>query len=632
MKRFALLFVVTILVIGTGWIFGGLRISEDPGAYASLDETFAWKLRWRLDEPLAKGSVFEIRSRNMRRYFRWKKTGFVISHAEILEEIPSSGGNLFGNTTYANVRGRLERDMRIGDVIDIRFDSTASHFAGRNDEISIWVAPSEDGEYRKVEDTTVVLDVAAGPVCYLYIYCEPTPGPDGKIRTVISPEDRFGNAATFANGTKVGLNWMGQNRSEEVFSTKVIYLDATRHAVSRVQGTVSYKDLATTEDIENGAKGYGSVTVTSNPVWQRSGTGKEAAFGEFHWHTEFSADGAYSTRNALAFARDQMNMGYCMSSDHTPVNDWDEIVAAHEEFNRDDEFATLFGWEKSTKWGHENYYFTDPYHFVNPQNPEGPLMGNGWEDELWVLQKTLDRQISKAQDFMAIPHHTNVSGAPHWFAYPFDKVQPSEYHRLIEVFQCRGNQEREEYPGKLWRTWRAWHFKNNASVQHALGRGFKMGFTGGTDNHAAYPSKAFCSDSGYGKMPLNSTALTGVWADRVTRQGIFDGMFARSTWAVWDTRALVSFSIDGTAMGGEMNAARGEKLTAKVRISAEAPLETIEIVSGGDVTWSGASKTMDYNETIELDGPAEGDTYYYLRAVQEDGALMYASPVFVSVK
>lgn len=80
-----------------------------------------------------------------------------------------------------------------------------------------------------------------------------------------------------------------------------------------------------------------------------------------------------------------------------------------------------------------------------------------------------------------------------------------------------------------------------------------------------------------------------------------------------------------------MIAAAGEKLTAKMRISAEAPLETIEIVSDGRVVWNGGSETLDVSQTIELDGP-EGDTYYYLRALQEDGAVIYASPVFVSVR
>ncbi len=632
--RLKYLHLLSILLLCFSTAGAGLEIMTDPQAYASLEETFGWKLQWTLDEPYPAGTVFELRSRNMRTYYRWCKTEFKLSGAEILEVIPSEAGNLFSNTTHTNLKAKFTGDMKTGDVVIISFNSTASHFAGRNDEVSIWAArPAQEpaeAEFTLVPETTITLKVKAAPVANLYLYCEPTPGYDGKIRTIISPEDRFGNASRFTSPVTASFNWMGEKFDEQIHGTKEIFLDLPKQNIARLKATVSYKSLASFEDIENGQKTYGQVIVTSNPVWLAAFAKKQAAFGAFHWHTGISDDGAYTIDSGLEFARDQMNMNFCMPSDHTPKNGWQHTVEVVEQFNEDDKFATIFGWEKSTKWGHENYYFTDPYHFVNPTNPDGPLMGNRWEDKLWVLQEELDRQIKKAKDFIAIPHHTNVSGAPHWFPYPFDKVKPSEYHRLFEIFQCRGNQERDTYPGSAWRTWRGWHFNNGSSAQEALAKGFKMGFVAGTDNHAAYPSKLFCSAGAYGKVPLNSTALTGVWVKRITRQDIFDGMFARSTWAVWDSRALVYFTVNGAPMGSEVAAAAGDSIKARFKISAEAPLESIEIVSDGQAVWTGSSEKLDVDKQIELKAP-QNDTCYYLRALQTDGGIIYASPVFVKV-
>ncbi len=629
-RKFFLILILLLLVCDAN---GSLKITKDPGTYASLDEKFHWQLEWTLAEEMPEGTLFELRSKCMRTYYRWAKTDFELTNAEVIEVIPSSGKNLWSNTTWTNVRAELTRDLKTGDKVKISFDSTASHFAGRNDEVSIWVAePADDpneAEFQKIENTDVTLKVKSAPVANLYLYCEPTPGHDNKIRTIISPEDRFGNASEFKNPVTVKFNWMGNKFEEEIYGTKKIYLETPEKQICRLKATVSYRELASFEDIENGKKDYGQITVISNPVWISPPESSEAAFGEFHWHTEFSGDGAYPVRNGLKFARDQMNMNFCMPSDHTPNEYWDETVDIVEKFNEDNKFATIFGWEKSTKWGHENYYFTKSDHFVNPTNPEGPLMGNEWEDKLWVLQKTLNKQFKKTRDFIAIPHHTNVSGAPHWFPYPFDKVKPSDYHRLIEVFQCRGNQERNTYSGN-WRKWRALHFNNNSSVQDALAKGFKMGFVAGTDNHAAYPSKMFCAKPGYGKMPLNSTGLTGVWVDKITRQDVFDGMFARNTWAVWDTRALVYFTVNGEPMGSEIKVNKGDDVKARIKISAEAPLETIEIISEAKTVWEGSAGKPDIDKKVEL-GKIEIDTYFYLRAMQEDGALIYASPVFVEV-
>jgi hypothetical protein len=214
---------------------------------------------------------------------------------------------------------------------------------------------------------------------------------------------------------------------------------------------------------------------------------------------------------------------------------------------------------------------------------------------------------------------------PYWFPYRW--TRPAPYHRNVELFQTRGNQERDQYPDDGWR---GWH-RNGASAQHALALGYKLGFTGGTDNHTCRPGRAFAGEEAFGRMPPNSVALTGLWTERVDRAKVFDALYSRHTWAVWDTRAIVYFTVAGAEAGEEIKVKRGATIEARIRISGEDEMQSIEIVSESHTVWQGSSRELDLDITVPL-GKAGKGTYFYLRARQRNGGLIYASPVFVSLE
>lgn len=124
--------------------------------------------------------------------------------------------------------------------------------------------------------------------------------------------------------------------------------------------------------------------------------------------------------------------------------------------------------------------------------------------------------------------------------------------------------------------------------------------------------------------------LTGVWTPRVERQAIFDSLKARHTWAVWDTRALVDFSVNGAPAGDELTVTPGTALKAHLRLSAEDALQTVELVSEGKTVWHRSFAELDIDVEFPL-GVAEHSTHFYVRALQRNGGLIYASPVFVTV-
>jgi hypothetical protein len=64
---------------------------------------------------------------------------------------------------------------------------------------------------------------------------------------------------------------------------------------------------------------------------------------------------------------------------------------------------------------------------------------------------------------------------------------------------------------------------------------------------------------------------------------------------------------------------------------AEDALQSIEIVSDKRPVWVASEDGLDFDLKIPL-GQAEHSTYFYLRALQRNGGIIYASPVFITVK
>ena len=159
---------------------------------------------------------------------------------------------------------------------------------------------------------------------------------------------------------------------------------------------------------------------------------------------------------------------------------------------------------------------------------------------------------------------------------------------------------------------------------------FKLGFVGGTDNHNGLPGDT--SERGYNghaapndstpglrlglqetivtkslglpTMGINPGGLTGVWAEKNTRENIWDGLKRRESWGTSGTRVRVrffagfDFPLDlhtrpdmvstgyakGVPMGGDLQAASTGKAPSftlwAMRDAHSAPLQRLQIVKG----------------------------------------------------
>jgi hypothetical protein len=614
----------------------GLRISEDPGAYCTRERQFTYRLEWRPERHLPAGSQMELRTERLRAFVHWRFTGFRMAAGDITFrwKAQPSVSEYRANPERILMRARLPYGARKGEAVEIEISAIPAYWAGIGNGLSVWTidipnnfepgatAPSAVPEAESICE----LPAVAAAVERLSVYSRPMPGRDGMVRTVIVPEDRFGNPGRFTRPMRCELSWNGTDRTVVVQETFTVQLPPPART-ERLIVAVPMKDLAYNENVSNGRRAGDRLVVTGNPVWPEGPNGLRAGFGEFHWHTGFSGDGQRPIAEALRSARDHLNMDYAAPGDHNPQGeDWKETVRALDAVDDPDDFATFYGWENGTDRGHENYYFTTADHPLVCGGSAG--IRRGRPD---ALVERLN-EVYREHDFIGIPHHTNAvaetrrleDDSPYWHPYPWDR--PQDYLRLVEIMQCRGNQEREVYDD----AWRGWHQNNRASVQQALAMGYRLGFVGGTDNHCGWPGRAYAEAEG-SHHPIKSVILTGVWTRRTERHSIFDGLKKRHTWAVWDTRALVWFTVNGALAGDELCVEKGTTLIGHIRLSAEDALQTVELVSEGSVAWQGSFAELDIDVDAPL-GEAAKSTCFYLRALQRDGGIIYASPVFVDVR
>lgn len=304
--------------------------------------------------------------------------------------------------------------------------------------------------------------------------------------------------------------------------------------------------------------------------------GFQAYVGDLHNHCGISY-GHGSIEQAFANAREQLDFasvtGHAWWHD-MPADDgllslrkyhldgfeklgknWSHVQDVTARMHQDGSFVTFlsFEWHSMINGDHCVYY----------KGPSGPLLRSDSIDE---LRKELRELRTSGLDSMMLPHHVGYlkghRGA-NW------EVFTPEFTPIVEAISMHGLALEDDGPHPYLHTMGP--VDGRSTIKSALERGLRFGIIGSTDHHSAHPGS-----HGYGRAM--------VWAPELTRDGLWQGLANRCTYAVSGDPITLAIDVNGAVMGN--SALRSGPAEIAVDVSGVDEVETVEIHRNGELLTS----------------------------------------------
>ncbi|MFO7946910.1 MAG: CehA/McbA family metallohydrolase [Armatimonadota bacterium] len=329
-------------------------------------------------------------------------------------------------------------------------------------------------------------------------------------------------------------------------------------------------------------------------------------WGEIHTHTGYS-DGQGTPEEAAAEARAHLDFWACadhicssagIESWHTKFMDnWPETQRVISRHNDPGSFVTILAYEYTSIGGDFNIYFPSD------------------EAEGYLPEDVRDfAEFARDNDAILIPHHTGyISGIR---GLDWDDFIP-DVMPLVEIFSMHGSSECEPGPFPMDLPWMGPR-ATAGTVREGLNRGHRFGVIGSSDGHGGYPGNYLMG-------------LAAVYAEELTREGLFEAFRSRRCYGVTGDRIVIDFTANGSPMGSEIEPGDCE---IEYCVRAMDAIDRVEIVKNGNVFVSDtANESRDDAYRVRLEwgwGRERENTVWDGRLEVERGEILDASPNFGS--
>ncbi len=332
--------------------------------------------------------------------------------------------------------------------------------------------------------------------------------------------------------------------------------------------------------------------------------------GEFHRHSEVSMDGGGdgTLLDQWRYIIDTGALDWVGCCDHDNGGgreySWWIEQKLTDVFYMPGRFAPLFSYERSVVYpeGHRNVLFVERGIRTLPRLPLSSTESNQRAPDTQMLYAYL-RQFGGV-----VASHTSGTGMGTDWRDNDPALEP-----IVEIYQGirqsyempggpRANSEGDSIGG-----WRPKGF-----INLAFAKGYQMAFQSSSDHVSTHTS--------YGN----------VFVTEDTRQGVLEGLKRRHVYASTDN--IVADVRSGQYMMGDaFTAAAAPEL--KVRLVGTAPFAKVHIIKDNQYVYSAEPRKATVEFTWRDTAAQAGKTsYYYVRGEQEDGELVWASPMWITYR
>ena len=331
--------------------------------------------------------------------------------------------------------------------------------------------------------------------------------------------------------------------------------------------------------------------------------GMATYFGDIQQHSAHS-DGVGSADEAYLRARHRYGDDFVALTDHesflgkrTGPGEWEYLQDVADRHDEPGAFATLIAYEWTGKM------YPGPGHKCVYLPRRGMRLIS--RDELPEGRDLV--QAIRALGGIASPHHIGWTGCDEAGHDPVG--QP-----VWEICSCHGCYEHADHPLGM----RGEHTDQLADVM--LAKGHRFGFTASSDSHGLLWHHGESR-----KRDPYRTGLTAVQAPELTREAVFEALVTRRCYGTSGAKILLDMSVDGHPMGSELPERRAVEVHAEA--VGEGPMARLELVTRGGVVAS-VEAVDNAGGAVRLEARVDAD-WVYARAVQRDGEMAWASPVFM---
>ncbi|MGC9320295.1 MAG: DUF3604 domain-containing protein, partial [Armatimonadota bacterium] len=347
-----------------------------------------------------------------------------------------------------------------------------------------------------------------------------------EIEVVVKAEDEWGNPARGYQGT---VRFEGEGLTGLPDEYAFTEADAgVRRFAATVAGEGEHRLLVRDEGL--------GMDATSNPlVAPEEMLCTRMWWGDLHGQSEETV-GTNTAEDYHRFARDYAALDVVGHQGNdfqiTPEN-WAELQRLAREYTQPGRFVALLGyeWSGNTAGGgdHNVYYLRTDQPIFRSCHALIPDKATADSDR-YPIERLYEEL--RGRDAIAIPH---VGGRRADLSRHDEQVVP-----LVEIYSAWGQFE--------WQ------------LTESLAMGHRVGVVAGSDGHKGRPGASYPGASQFGAYG----GLTGIMADELTPDAIFEALRSRRCYATTGQRIVMRVQLDGHPMGSEVTADGPVTLTASI--------------------------------------------------------------------
>lgn len=590
-----------------------------------------WKFVYTTASHLPKGAKLRFDLDSKGRPIDWQ-----IPETNIKEKANTIWGEAGGKTVTAtkvehpetmttSFEFTLPLELKPGDTFSIHMKGNSAQKAvQRRRPFHLFIDPKGKGDYKESE--TFFLDVRGNHLKTLRIITPSLVCRNKRFDVIVRFEDVFGNLTSNApEGTLIDLSYqhLRENLSWKLFVPETGFI-ALPNLYFNEPGIykIQLRNLKNKEQ-------FFSPPIKCLPEGALS-----LYWGQLHGESE-RIDSAENVEGFLRHMRDDKALQFFATSsfdseEETSNDVWKGVAQQVAEFNEDDRFVALLGFQWQGEAKEEGVR-----QFIYAKDGK-PIMRrkDTKNNSLKKIYKT-----NNPKEMIAIPSFTMGKST----CYDFADYNP-EFERVVEIYNAWGSSEctaKEGNARPIQGSKNGISETAEGSVIKALNNGCRFGFiAGGLDDRGPYTDLYNSDQAQY------TPGLTAILAKEHTRASLFEALQARSCYATTGERMIVGIHIAGFGMGAELDTKSRPGFELNRHITGycigSLPLEKATLIRNGkefrnlpikDGIVEFEIDDTDLLSEIALEPKEDRPpfVYYYIRATQEDGHTAWSSPIWVDL-